>query len=260
MNESVAKQIFLIVVILTCSFSCGNKKVDNSLTIDAYRELGMPDPDKKWDMADYTQAHNVLAKLKWERPLQLPVKDSEKSGSLFEHMVSLDYLSFLRDTTITRSEKAYRISEFGKVYDNWINVYTNPTLKRNKYGREIIQIRIFNLRVAEAALKLAHEINRSDDPADIAMQYGYRSIKGAYLECLNDYLQPGIDGSAFTEQDMQRMVDSIHQSVARNREWMDSSAVTELKHSLRSVMDSTSSTLIRNKYTRLEKSLAIESR
>jgi len=257
MNRSFAKHTFLIVVILACSFSCGNKKPDNSLTIDAYRALGMPDPDKKWDMADYTQARNVLAKLKWESPLQLPVKDSKKSGSLFERMVSLDYLLFLQDSTTTRNEKAQRISEFGVVYDYWIDVYTNPTIQRSYYNREIADIRIFNLKLAEEAFNLANEINKSDDPPDIALQYGYGSIKRAYLECLNNYLQPQAYGSAFADEDNERMVDSIHQSVMRNRKWMDSSAVTELKHSLRSVMDSTSSTRTRDKYKRLEKSLVI---
>ena len=255
MNESFIKHAFLSVFIAVCSFSCTDKRVDNSLTIDAYRALGMPDPARKWDMTDYTEAHNVLAKLKWERPLQLPVKDSEKSGLLFEHMLSLDYLSFLQDSTITRSEKAYRISEFGRVYDYWIDVYTNPTIKRSYYNREIIDIRIFNLRLTEAALNLAHAINRSDDPSDIALQYGYGPIKRAYLQCVNNYLQPRSYASEFIVQDMERMVDSIHYSVMRNREWMDSSAVNELKHSLRSVMDSTSSARVRDKYKGLENQL-----
>jgi hypothetical protein len=257
MNRSFAKHTFLIVVILACSFSCGIKKADNSLTIDAYRALGIPDPGKKWDMADYTQARNVLAKLKWESPLQLPVKDSKKSGLMFEHMLSLDYLQFLQDSVITRNEKAQRISEFGVVYDYWIDVYTNPTIQRSYYSPEIVDIRIFNLRLAEAAFNLANEINKSNDPHDIALRYGYGSIKRAYLECLNNYLQPEVYGWAFAEQDIERMVDSIHQSIMRNKEWIDSSAVTELKYSLRSAMDSTSSTRTRDKYKRLEKLLVI---
>ena len=255
MKEIFPKHTFLSVFIVVCSFSCADQKVDNSLTVDAYKALGMPDPLKTWDMTDYTQAHNVLAKLKWERPLQLPLKDSEKSGSLFEHMLSLDYLSFLQDSTITRSEKAYRVSEFGRVFDYWIDVYTNPTLKQNYYNREIINIRIFNLSLTEAAVNLAHEISRSNDPSDVALQYGYPSIKRAYLECVNNYLQPLSYESGVADEDMERLVDSIHNSVTRNREWLDSGAVSDLKHSLRSVIDSTSSNRVRDKYKRLESQL-----
>lgn len=229
--------------------------MDNSLTIDAYKELGMPDLNKQWDMADYTQAHNVLAKLKWEKQLQLPIKDSDKSGLLFEHMLSLDYLSFLQDSSMSRSEKAERISKFGVVYDYWIDIYSVPTVKPNYYNREIADIRIFNLRIAEAAFTLANEIIRSDDPSDVALHYGYNPIKRAYLECLNQYLQPKSNAWEFADQDMERMIDSIHQSVIRTKEWMDATAVNELKQSLRSAMDSTSSARLRDKYKFLENQL-----
>jgi hypothetical protein len=257
MRARIEKHTFSIVFILVFSFSCADKKADNSLTVNAYKELGMPDPNKKWDMADYTQAHNVLARMKWERQQQLPVKDSEKSGLLFNHMLSLEYLSFLKDSTITRSEKAHRITEFARVYDYWIDAYTIPTLKGNYYNREIIDIRLFNLRLTEAALNLAHEINRSNDPADIVLQYGYPSIKRAYLECLNTYLQPLNYASEFESPDMERMVDSIYQSMMRNKDWMDTSVVNQLKHSVRSAMDSTSSGQLRDKYRRLENDLSL---
>ena len=62
MNVNVIKHAFLIVFIFVFCFSCADKKVDNSLTIDAYKALGMPDPTKKWDMADYTQAQQRAGK------------------------------------------------------------------------------------------------------------------------------------------------------------------------------------------------------
>lgn len=256
MKARFLKHLFLAAFILTGN-SCTDRSKDNSLSAHAYVALGMPDPGKKWNMADYTQAYNVLAKIKWEQPLELPAKDSEKSGLLFEHMVSLEYLSFLQDSTMSLAEKAERISEFIKVYDYWMDVYTNPTLKRNYYNREIIDIQIFNLRLTEAMLNLAHKINRSDDPSDIALQYGYRSIKENYLECLNNDLKTQSYTSEFLNQDLERMSDSIFNSVMRNREWMDSSAISKLKLSLHLVMDSASSDYIRNKYRSLEESLPI---
>lgn len=257
MSESYARHAFLIVFIVTWCFSCADRDrgMDNSLTIDAYKELGMPDANKKWTMADYTQAYNVLAKLRWEKQLQLPVRNSDKSGLLFDRMVSLDYLSFLQDSALTRSEKAQRISEFGVAYDYWIDLYTTPTVQANYYNREIVDIQIFNLGLTEAAFNLANEINESDDPADIALQYGYNTIKRGYLECLNDYLLPRNDRSEFAHEDMGKMVDSIYHSVMRNKEWLDSSDVSVLKQSVRSVMDSTSSARLVDKYKLLEKQL-----
>jgi hypothetical protein len=255
MDTHFAKHFFLIGVILSCTVSCGDRKEDKSLSVNAYIELGMPDPAKKWEIADYIRAYNALAKIKWETPLQLPVKDSDNSGLLFEHLVSLEYLSFLKDTAMTLSEKAGRISEFSKVYNYWMDIYTNPVLKENYYDREIIDIQIFNLNVTEAMVNLAHEINKSDDPADIALQYGYAPIKESYLAALNTDLKTQSYTNAFDDQDLERMADSIYNSAMRNKEWMDSNAVNRLKHSLRIVMDSTSSDYIRSKYETLEKSL-----
>jgi hypothetical protein len=255
MSERYLKDAILIVFIGVCSFSCVDKEVDNSLTIGAYRELGVPDPNRQWTITDYTQAHNVLAKLRWEKQYQLPVKDSEKSGLLFDRMVSLDYLAFLQDSKIPLNEKAQRISEFGVVYDYWIDVYTTPTVQKSYYNREILDVQILNLRLTEAAFNLANKINQSDDPADVALQYGYTSIKHAYLECLNNYLLPRINSVEFAENDMEKMVDSIHHSLKRNKQWLDSAAVSGLKKSLRSAKDSTTSTRILNKYKLLENQL-----
>ena len=219
-------------------------------------KLGMPNPNDKWDMTDYVQARNVLTRLKWESPLHLPVKGSTKSGLLFERMLSLDYLSFLTDSTLTRSEKAQRISEFAVVYDYWGDVYTVPNLKQNPYGRELVDIRIFNLNVAEAAFNLAREIQESDDAADVALQYGYPFVKRSYFQCLNKYLQPPSYTLPLADTDMEIMLDSIHQSVMRNKAWMDSSTISELKHALRLATDSTSSGELKDKYRRLENYLS----
>jgi hypothetical protein len=255
MKAGFLKCVFVVVFIVTSTFSCTDRPADNSLSVDAYVTLGMPDVNKKWNMTDYTRAYNLLAKMKWEHPLELPVKDSKKSGLLFDHMVSLEYLSFLQDSAMSLNEKAGRISEFTGVYDYWMDIYIVPTLKRNHYHREILDLQIFNLRLMEAMVNLAHQINESRDPADVALQFGYQSIKENYLSGLHNGLKIQRNTSEFLKQDLDRMTDTIYTSVMRNKGWMDSIAVSEVKRSLQLVMDSTSSHYIRNKYKSLEKSL-----
>jgi hypothetical protein len=256
MKVSTVKYVFLLVIILA-GFSCSEKRKDHSLSLDAYREAGMPDTNKKWNMADYMQAYNALAKIKWEQPLQLPRKDSEKSGSLFEHMVSRDYLSILRDSTMSLNAKAEQISGFIRIYDYWMDIYNVPMLTKNYYDREIVDFQIFNLQMMESMVNLAHQINESDDPADAALKYGYPSIKANYLTSLTNGLKTQNSTSGFLERDLNRMADSICASLMRNKEWMDSAAVSDVKRSLHSVMDSTSSDYIRSKYKSLEKSLVV---
>lgn len=261
MDNRFIEYVSLILLFIICG-SCGNGSEDNSLTIEEYIELGIPDPAKEWTMADYSQAHNVLGKLKWERQLQLPVRDSNKSGFLFERMISRDYLSFLQDSLISRNEKARRIVEFGVVYDYWMDIYNVPTVEKNYYASEISEIRIFNLNVSEAAFKLSNEIKQSDDPSDVALQYGISSIKRAYLECVNKYLQPRSyvptrdNWLEYSDDDMKKMIDSVHKSVMRNKVWLVGSEIEELRQSLNALSDSTSSDAIREKYEQLERELS----
>ena len=255
MTARLIRVFLLMFTTATVIFSCANQTADESLSIEEYVKLGMPDPEKNWTMEDYKQAYNVLAKRKWTNPLQLPAKDSKNSGSLFEHMVSLEYLSFLNDSTISLNEKAQRISEFTRVYEYWMDVYKVPTLPDNHYHREILDVQIFNLRLMEAMVNLAQKINASDDPADRALQYGYESIKNNYLTSLYADLRTQSKATQFLKQDLDRMSDTIYSSVMRNQQWMDSSEINALTRTLNVVIDSTSSDYVRSKYQRLAESL-----
>lgn len=257
MRENFVKHTFLIVLVsMIAGFSCTKKKVDQSLALEEYTKLGVPDITAKWEMADYIRAHNALAKLKWERPLELPKKDSEKSGPLFKHMLSLDYISFLKDSAISLSEKAQRVTEFRTVHDYWTDVYSNPVINPAFYSREVIAIKLFNLQLTEAIVNLGRKVQASDKPEDMMLRPGYKSIKSAYLAYMKSYLQPANFREDFPEEDLKVLSDSIRFSVLRNADWMDSSELALLRSSLRSLADSASSGAIRDKFRLLEKSLA----
>jgi hypothetical protein len=87
------------------------------------------------------------------------------------------------------------------------------------------------------------------------LKYGYKNITMNYLSYLTTELKSQSRTSQFLKKDLERMADSVYTSVMRNKEWMDSIAINDVKQSLRLVLDSTSSEYVRNKYTALEKSL-----
>ncbi len=263
MNESLSNAIVarfamctaVAVTVLVSAFSCAMKPADQSLSLEEYRNLGVPDPVKPWQISDYTQAWNALSLVKWRMPHQLPVRDSPKSGALFSHMLSLDYLSFLEDTTMALHEKAMQLVEFVRVYDYWMDIYSAPTLKKNHYHREIVALKQFHLHLMESMLHLANRINASDDPADKALQYGYKSIKGNYLTALSTFLEMPCLGPPFLTRDLETVADSVYASAMRNRSVLDHDEVAVLVRSLQSATDSTSSKYVRRKYLDLQRSL-----
>src|SRR5690606_41595614 len=56
----LVKRVFLIVFMVTYSFSCTERREDHSRSVEDYMTLGMPDPGTKWTMEEYKQAYNVL--------------------------------------------------------------------------------------------------------------------------------------------------------------------------------------------------------
>lgn len=132
-------------------------------------------------------------------------------------------------------------------------------MKKQYYHRELVDINIYGLSVAEKLLVLADEINESEDIEDINMQYGYRSVQMIYIAGLNYVLENQKHTSQYLNDDLKILTDSLTNSVLRNKDWMDSIITNDLKQALNVVIDSTSSNYIKEKYSMLIESFLIES-
>jgi len=117
----------------------------------------MPDWNKAWTITDFGDVIGTLQNIKNTDPLSLPRKGSRKSGKLFEHIVSMDNLFFLKNDTLPLHEKAYRIQPCIHIQNAFCN--------------------IFGISITQAMLDLAYQINESDDREDIRMQRGYPAIQ-----------------------------------------------------------------------------------
>ena len=74
--------------------SC-KKEPDFSYPLENYQETGIPEIDRPWKIGEFVDIVSALRKIKNKELLSLPRKGSRKSGRLFEHMISMDNLSFL---------------------------------------------------------------------------------------------------------------------------------------------------------------------
>lgn len=241
--------IFIILgaVIINVSCNRGTNK-DYSLSLEEYRNMGIPDPNKVWNSEEIGIAIDVFSGIKWQKPYILPRKGSEKSGVLFERMISPENMLFLQNDTLKLHDKAYMLLEFLQIFEKWKDVYTHPMWKKQYYHRELVDININDVRVTEIMVDVAMKIMKSDDPVDIMLQSGVPNIKLNYISSLVNAFNLQSNSSQFLVKDMELMTDSLSASIDRNRAWMDSIAVDRLKNSINVVLDSTSSEYIRNKY------------
>jgi hypothetical protein len=247
------KYSFLLILILSVSLNSCNKptETDHSLTLVEYQELGMPDYSKVWSMEDYSNAFFVLNTLKYKQPKALPARESEKTGALFSRMINIDNLSFLEDETLPLYAKADMIKWFVNTLMELKVAYTIIGTKRQYYVRELMDIDIFRVRVAQEMLDLGSEINESEDPSDVVMQSDYPKIQLMYLNILTELFEQQQHTSLYPEQTLELLSDSLSSSVRRNMHWFDENASALIMQAMLTVIDSTTSRKIINDYREL---------
>ena len=242
------KNYVLLILILSVSLNSCKKAndTDHSLTLVEYKELGMPDYNSVWSMQDYSNAFYVLNTLKYENAKALPSRESEKSGELFSRMISIDNLSFLQDETLPLYAKADLIKWFVNTLMELKGAYTTIGSNTQYYIRELIDIDIFRVSVAQKMLELGNEINESEDPSDVDMQSDYPAIQLMYLDILTELFELQQYTSLYPEQTLELLSDSLSASVKRNMLWFDEDASALIKQAMLTVQDKTSSRKIRN--------------
>lgn len=243
--------IFTFIFFITF-ISCKNdKEPDLSLSKEEYMQLGIPDYNKVWSFIEYSTAYVALLNVKNEKPFSLPVKNSEKSGKFFDRITSQGNIPILQDISIPLHEKAHIVSRFLGVYEDFVDLYGNVLMKEQYYNRELLYLYIFGLNVTQKMLDLADEINKSEVPADIAMQSGYESIQVIYLSGLGQTLENQKYVSRYRKEDLEVLTDSISSSVRKNMSWFDKDMSEILKQKMHAVIDSTSSEKIKTEYADL---------
>jgi hypothetical protein len=251
------KHCLLLTIILSLFLtSCKNtKETDHSLSLDEYRQLGMPDHKHVWNMEDYSSAFFVLNTVKYENPKALPVRASERSGILFSRMISMDNLSFLQDVTLPLHAKADLIKWFVNTLMELKVAYTIPGLQDQYYIRELIDIDIFRLSVSHQMLALGQQINKSEDPSDAAMASDYPQIQQMYLNLLSELLGKHQHTTQIPLPTLELLSDSLSSSVSRNMHWFDEQASGTMRQMLNTASENSSSQTIKDNYQALLESL-----
>ena len=247
------KNYVLLILILSVSLNSCKKAndTDHSLTLVEYKELGMPDYNSVWSMQDYSNAFYVLNTLKYENAKALPSRESERSKVLFSRMISIDNLSFLQDETLPLYAKAELIKWFVNTLMELKVAYTTIGSNTQYYIRELIDIDIFRVSVAQKMLELGNEINESEDSSDVDMQSDYPAIQLMYLNILTELFELQQYTSFYPEQTLELLSDSLSASVKRNMLWFDEDASALIEQAMLDVIESTSSRKIKSDYREL---------
>lgn len=241
---------FLWIVLLFGSCDISSEE-DQSLTEDQYKKIGMPDVDKMWSFEDYEEACEILSTLKTFRPSSLPKKGSKKSGAYFNRIIDPENLSFLMNENITLSERAKRIQAYIDIQGSLITSYTDLNSERQSYNRELIDLYIFGLTIAQNMLDLGQRINESVDEVDIDMQYAFRSVQHLYIKMVLFVLNNQSKTEFFEDHDLEKLAKYMSDSIILNIDWMGDEAKADIEIELQKVLRNTSSATIIDEYRTL---------
>jgi len=256
MLEKIKNSYIIFLSFILLSSSCNNlSDPDNSLTVEEYKNLGMPDYSKSWTLKDYQDAYNTLDLIKLKKPLSLPRKDSKISGPYFARMTDTDNLSFIYDESLTLNERAYKIQEYINVQGSLINVYTDLDNTAQYYNRELIDLYMFGLSISQYMLDLGLRINESIEENDILMQDRFNSIKNFYITMVLFILDNQKKTSLFEERDLLTLTDFLYNSISVNQTWLEPAAIEDIKQSVLLVIENSESEQIKNKYNILVEDL-----
>lgn len=242
----------VLLIFFFTVLSCTNSSdKDSSLSLEEYQMMGLPNHSGIWSYEDYKEACAVLSNIKALKPFSLPKKESKKSGEIFYRMINPENLLFLQTDSLSLKEKAYLIQKYIDIQGCFVTAYTDLDNKEQFYNRELIDLYIFGLTIAQDMLDLGNLINESVENKDIEMQYGFRSIQNMYLTMVLYILENQQKSYFFEIKDLERLSDFLYNSVLINRDWMEDAAVKNIKLKVQKIIDNTSSEEIKGKYSKL---------
>lgn len=226
----------VLLVLILFSSSCNQElSNDKSLTLKEYKRLGMPDLNKLWESHDFYLTYAVLENIKSSRPFELPVKGSNRSGLIFEKMISLENMDFINDATLPNIHKLGMARNYLKIAENWISIYSYVHNGRQYYHKELTYTYLFGLEVTEILLDLNEDPHSANEQENITS--GINPIQSIYLSGLFNLLQQQGNASQFDESDHELIAKEVTRSINQNKSWIDNTVQSDLKEVLQAIID-----------------------
>jgi hypothetical protein len=242
----ISATILTIIVLITVS--CDSSKKDQSLTAEEYEKMGMPDHTKLWSNKAYTQAFNVLSKVKLNNPLSYPRKDSRKSGVVFSRFVNKENLSFLDDPSISLIDKAFEMQTLSSAQSTLRRKYTDEFRTEQYYNEELIETYIFGLYVQERMFELARIILNSDDVHLANMKAGIKMVANGYVQLSCLLLGEQIKSDVYKKKGLDRLSTEMARSLKDNLKWLEPADLQKITVSIQNAIEKAPTEYVKNQY------------
>jgi hypothetical protein len=154
--------------------STPNGAADKSLTVDEYVNRGLPSPDKTWTAEDMAAGAKVLEEVAKADRYQLPRFESERSGKVFDRLVTPQDLDQFKDKSVPLETRSTQNNSYFRALIRHVKVYSDAR-KDNVVGDdELIELTKKLLRTCTVLMdnleETASTIKKSDPSYGVRMQ------------------------------------------------------------------------------------------
>ena len=154
-----------LVILLVASLS-QLRAEDESLTPDEYTRVGMPECDHEWTAENITNAAKMFPRFSAKK--QLPRFKSDRSGPLFERIVSVQNFAFVSDKGQSPDARFKPAVKYYSASTDIVKVYQDSFSKGDVRDTEMIELLGMQLRLTVALQNLTDELIVTLDKQDPA--------------------------------------------------------------------------------------------
>jgi hypothetical protein len=130
---------------------------DNSSSSMDLISQGMPSFDRSWSAADYSVVEGILRDIAKNDATMLPRRNSAKSGTVFERIVSVENLISLQSET-NKSASATMLAAYLKGIAAILQIYASATNAQHSYDAEVLDLNVLFLEALKRTDKNASEL------------------------------------------------------------------------------------------------------
>ena len=238
----------LIFFFLTISVGCNSQSTkDESLTVQQYEMLGMPNPEKIWQNMEYDQCIVTLSDLKKENSKSLPQLKSEKSSILFRRIISPENLLFINDSSIDLQKRSIQLQFISANFGKLLFLYYQNDAAKQYYSNEVVELIIFGFNIAEESFILTNDLLKNVTVLTEEMKLGIQNLKDGYRNTILGTLSELERSNQYHVEDLEKLSITLHKNIRTNIKWIDPNVRLEIKKQITKITQKKYSQIVNDK-------------
>jgi hypothetical protein len=238
----------LIFFFLSISVGCNSQSTkDESLTVQQYEMLGMPNPEKIWQNMEYDQCIVTLSNLKKENSKSLPQLKSEKSSILFRRLISPENLLFINDSSIDLQKRSIQLQFISANFGKLLLLYYQNDAAKQYYSNEVAELIIFGFKISEESFILTNDLLKNVTVLTEEMKLGIQKLKDGYRNTILGTLSELARSNQYYVEDLEKLSIALHKYISTNIKWLDPKVRLEIKEQITKITQKKYSPIVNDK-------------